>query len=68
MHPATVCDLSATGMLLEVREALAPDTRLAVVVPPGRPGTEPLVSEVRVLRCDAVDDGYRVAVAIEHMV
>jgi hypothetical protein len=67
LRRATVRDLSARGMLLEVDEAHDADTRLAVVVPPGKAGTEPLVAEGRVLRCEPGGEGYRVALVIERL-
>jgi PilZ domain len=65
VRPAVVRNLSATGVLLLTEEPVAADAELALEIMPGKTITPPLAAFVKVLRCDAGEDGrYTLACAM----
>ncbi|MGB5201099.1 MAG: PilZ domain-containing protein [Sedimenticolaceae bacterium] len=62
---AVVKNLSGGGLLIWIEREIAPGSALKIEVIPCNDTTPPLLAEVEVLRCTAVDDGGSFAVACQ---
>ncbi len=60
----TVCDLSATGMLLQVAEAIGTGEILDITIEPKNTITPALHAEAEAVRCEKNEDHYDVACKI----
>jgi hypothetical protein len=63
--PTLVKNLSGGGVLLLTEQPVAADTQIALEILPGKNVTPPLSAYVKVIRCDATEEGnYALACAL----